>query len=282
MNLEQELAATFEALVPQTDSTIPSNLVEAMRYSLLAPGKRIRPRLVLASGELVGLTPKPLLPAAFSIEMFHCFTLIHDDLPCMDNDDMRRGRPSNHKVYGDGLALLAGDTLFSLAFELFSSLASTFPPAAFQAALAIYCRAMGPKGVMGGQAAEMLLNSRSTQSDLQQMHAQKTGALFDASILIPLALSGMEPAAPQMQATAEFSRALGSAFQIADDLEDAKQDQGKPLSILFHLTPTQAAKEATDRLQNGCARIQQHFSTRAHSLCEIAETVQKRLKPVAI
>ena len=118
VDLEQALAQALDRHLVSTDGRTPPNLEESIRYSLLAPGKRIRPRLALASARLVGLSPQAALPAALAVEMIHCFTLIHDDLPCMDDDDFRRGRPSNHKIYGEGLALLAGDALMMLALDV--------------------------------------------------------------------------------------------------------------------------------------------------------------------
>ena len=119
MNIEQHLSETLERFFQTQEGFTPPHLQESIRYSLLSPGKRIRPRLLLASGQMLDVPHQALLPAAIAVEMVHCFTLIHDDLPCMDNDDFRRGIPTNHKKFGESLALLAGDSLMALAIDVF-------------------------------------------------------------------------------------------------------------------------------------------------------------------
>lgn len=256
----------------------PSNLNDAIRYSLLAPGKRIRPRLVLATGELLGLKDEAVLPAAIAIEMIHCFTLIHDDLPCMDDDDFRRGRPSNHKVHGEGLALLAGDALLALSIEVFIELANGFPHSAFTAALRELMKATGAAGVMGGQAAESLLNRSATLEALLEMHRKKTGALFEASILVPMHLANIQSDSREGIALAQFAAAIGAAFQIADDIEDSVEAKEKPeTNILSHLTKDEAKSKALKMLRESLDLASAIAHARANTLKEITHELDVRL-----
>lgn len=268
------LEAALQRATDRYLSTSPPNLAEAIRYSLLAPGKRIRPRLALACARMIGLDPQAALPAALAIEMIHCFTLIHDDLPCMDDDDFRRGRPSNHKAHGEAVALLAGDALMMVALDTFTEASSHSTPAAFVQALKRFAWASGPRGVIGGQAAEALLGPASQLSELERMHAMKTGALFSAALLLPMDLAGILETETRGQAIASFAEALGLAFQIADDLDDAAEDSG-PTSILFYRNANEARagmvsklKAATDALRSAWGE------TASRELISIAEEVR--------
>jgi geranylgeranyl diphosphate synthase type II len=259
-SLEDALKSALERHLEGSDGKTPSNLADAIRYSLLAPGKRIRPRLCLATAQLVGLSKAAALPAALALEMIHCFTLIHDDLPCMDDDDFRRGRPSNHKVHGEAVALLAGDALMMLALEVFMDSAPHVPAPDFLRALRRLAWASGPRGVMGGQAAESLLNPQSKIEELETMHAMKTGALFSASLLLPKDLAGIPDksppgTAPRGETLARFAAELGLAFQVADDLDDAQTqgEAGKPTSVLFYQTAEKTRSETLARL-NGATQ----------------------------
>jgi geranylgeranyl diphosphate synthase type II len=248
-DLESSLARALERHLKGpggAEPPTPPNLAESIRYSLLAPGKRIRPRLALACARLIGLDRETALPAALAIEMIHCFTLIHDDLPCMDDDDFRRGRPSNHKAHGEAIALLAGDALMMLALDTLSEAADTAKPQAFGRALRRFSWASGPRGVIGGQAAEALLGPGSPISDLERMHAMKTGALFSAALLLPMDLAGILESEPRGKAIALFASALGLAFQIADDLDDAEPSEAT--SILFYQSAAEARDAASRKL----------------------------------
>ena len=257
------------------------HLIESIRYSLLAPGKRIRPRLLLACAEMLDLPVKQALPAAAALEMIHCFTLIHDDLPCLDNDDFRRGKPSNHKIFGESTALLAGDALIPLALEVF--LDSEAEPRVLIKALKRLLWASGPRGVIGGQAAEMTLNEHSGLADLKQMHRQKTGALFAAALLIPKDLSGITDQSPQGLAISYFSDELGLAFQAMDDLHDQKQDQipgtqaMKPLSILSHLSKAEVCKSTTEALHSAKDRLISLWGVKATPLAEAADEILNQI-----
>lgn len=209
----------------------PGRLHEAIRYSVLAPGKRLRPILVLASAEAVGGRPETVLPTACALECIHVFSLIHDDLPCMDNDDYRRGRPTNHKVYGEAMAMLAGDALLTLAFELITENARTVAPGRVVEALRLISHASGTWGMVGGQVMDIESEGREvTPETLEYIHAHKTGALLTASALAGALLCGAEEA--QQAALRRYGQSIGLAFQIADDILDIVGDQqkiGKPV-----------------------------------------------------
>lgn len=212
----------------------PARLAEAMRYSLLAPGKRLRPLLVCMAAESCGGEVEAALPAACAVEMVHAYSLIHDDLPAMDDDDLRRGRPTNHVVFGEAMAILAGDALLALAFEV---LAREMRPAATAASCcAVLAQAAGWGALVGGQAAD-LEAERSLHADgtptahgpgepgallslLEAIHRRKTGALF----LAALRLGGLAAAASECQHAAlqAYGMRLGLAFQICDDLLDVE------------------------------------------------------------
>ncbi len=285
MNFKREfdaaLTKTLEHFLVQPDGVTPRSLQESIRYSLLSPGKKIRPRLLLACAEMLELPAMEALPAAISIEMIHCFTLIHDDLPCMDDDDMRRGQPSNHKKFGESTALLAGDSLIALAFDVF--LESPVEPLRLKAGLKRLVWAAGPRGVTGGQAAESDLSKDSTLEQLYQMHRQKTGALFIASVLIPKDLAGISDESAEGQSILSFADELGLGFQVADDLEDLQEEspesfKPKPTSVLFFMSPEQARQQTLERLTLASQRLSEHWGDRAESLTQIAKEVIHKLQ----
>lgn len=256
------------------------HLMEAIRYSLLAPGKRIRPKLALACSEMLDLSREAALPAALSLEMVHCFTLIHDDLPCLDNDDFRRGQPSNHKQFGEALALLAGDALLTMAWEALADAASLVSAQNFFSALKEFSRAIGPLGAIGGQAAELQLDHRSSLSALEQVHTQKTGTLFLASLLIPRALAGISSQDLKGAAIEELGLTLGLAFQTSDDIEDSPPEGApqEPNSILFFKSKLEAAEFALKRLKASQNELMKAWGDRAHPLLEISKEVESRLQ----
>ena len=259
----------------------PANLSQAIQYSLFAPGKRIRPRLALATAEMLKLPPEAALPAAVALEMAHCFTLIHDDLPCLDDDDFRRGRPSNHRVHGEGLALLAGDALIVAAMRSLVDAGSQsgVTPEGFHRAVHRFTDCLGPRGVIGGQCAEMLLSTQSQLEDLTQMHRTKTGALFLASILIPADLMNLSIQGPEFKILEQLAQALGAAFQIIDDLEDFKQDEGRePTNIGFYLSEEQARSHAFTPLQEARAETSRCWPQSSEVLLAIVDEVLRPLK----
>lgn len=205
---------------PWPEHGIPAKLVQAMAYSVLAPGKRLRPVLLLASCEGWGGDDAQALPFAAAAEMIHAYSLIHDDLPCMDNDDLRRGQPTSHRRFGEGMALLAGDALLSEAFEMMA--ASPHPQAA--AAIAQLALSAGARGMIAGQVADTWPDHEAMNAAdmLLYIHRRKTADLFSGCIGAGLALAG----APSQAITAgrEFGRQFGIAFQIIDDLLDMEGD----------------------------------------------------------
>jgi geranylgeranyl diphosphate synthase type II len=202
----------------------PPSLLEAMRYSLLAPGKRLRPLLVLLAAEAAGGSESQALPAACAVEMVHVYSLIHDDLPAMDDDDLRRGQPTCHKKFGEALAILAGDALLTAAFGV---LAEHYPTRTAAACCQELARSAGATGMVGGQVDDLAWERRGGKlDDLQDLHARKTGALFRACLRLGvLTAQGERPAGPDQAVVASldsFGRCFGLAFQITDDLLDAE------------------------------------------------------------
>lgn len=200
----------------------PARLAEAIRYSLLAPGKRLRPLLVLMAAEACGGSAEAAMPAACAVEMVHTYSLIHDDLPAMDDDDFRRGRPTSHMVFGQGMAILAGDALLALAFEVLAR--DVRPPEVAAACCAVLAAAAGPRALVGGQVDDLAgADAHHDAAALESIHRRKTGAMFLAS----LRLGALAAAADgdQLHALEDYGQSLGLAFQIADDLLDVQGDQ---------------------------------------------------------
>ena len=208
----------------------PAVLHSAMRYSLMSGGKRLRPILVIAAAEAVGGSIDSAIQPALAVEALHTYTLIHDDLPCMDNDDLRRGRPTLHKVYGEANALLAGDALLTMAFEWLASSRAPDPYPPNQLSLEL-ARAAGSRGVIGGQAEDIAGTGSATTSDqLEYIHSHKTGLLIRAAVRIGAILSGASE--KDLTAITEYGTSTGLAFQIADDILNAVSTPdvlGKPV-----------------------------------------------------
>lgn len=221
----QHIEAALDRYLPPVDAP-PQTLHEAIRYSVLAPGKRLRPTLVLAAAETVGGCAEEVMPTACALECIHVFSLIHDDLPCMDNDDYRRGRLTNHKVYGEAMALLAGDALLALAFQLIADNVATAPPARVLQTLRLVAEASGTWGMVGGQVADMESQGQEvTPETLQYIHAHKTGALLTASVLAGALLADADTV--QSDSLRAYGERIGLAFQIADDILDVAGDEAK-------------------------------------------------------
>jgi geranylgeranyl diphosphate synthase, type II len=197
------------------------NIWKAMHYGLFPGGKRIRPILVLAAGELFGASRRALLPIACAVEMIHGYSLIHDDLPALDNDDLRRGEPTNHKVFGEGLALLAGDGLLTEAFHVISGpqLAKYLPAERVLQLIHELARAVGVAGLVGGQAFDLETERQAVDIGVvEYIHVRKTGALIRASIRLGAQVA--EVKAHELRRISRFGEHLGLAFQIADDILD--------------------------------------------------------------
>ena len=201
----------------------PTPLHEAMRYATLDGGKRVRASLVYAAGEAVGAPDSVLDVPACSIELIHAYSLVHDDLPCMDNDDLRRGKPTCHKAYGEAIALLAGDALQSLAFELLANDPALTVNAALRLRMiALLGQAAGSQGMAGGQAVDLAAGGRELAlAQLEDMHLRKTGALIRAAVLLG-ALAREDVAEAKLKALEDYSHAIGLAFQITDDILDVE------------------------------------------------------------
>jgi len=199
----------------------PDRLGEAIRYSLLAPGKRMRPLLTFLAAEACGGTIDAALPAACAVEMVHAYSLVHDDLPAMDDDDLRRGRPTCHKVFGEGMAILAGDALLTLAFE---TLAKGVRPASLAGeCCAALAEAAGAGHLVGGQADDICGGPTPTLEALESMHQRKTGAMIVVSLKLGAMTAGAD--SHKMRALAEYGRRVGLAFQIVDDVLDVRGDE---------------------------------------------------------
>lgn len=217
----------LDAYVPARN-TRPARLHEAMRYSLEAGGKRLRPVLVLAAAEQCGAADERALPAAVALECLHTYSLIHDDLPCMDNDDLRRGRPTAHKAFDEATALLAGDALLTHAFALVAGSYASQPPLA-NALTRELADAAGSQRLIGGQMEDLLAERKSnvSPSDLEFIHLNKTAAMIEAALVMG-GLIGLNRSTtdlpPEIAALREVGRHLGLAFQIVDDVLDATAD----------------------------------------------------------
>lgn len=224
--LKAKALRTERALAERVDAwqNVPKSLLDAVRYSLFAGGKRLRPALALGAAEIVSGDDAPALPVACALEMIHTYSLIHDDLPAMDDDDLRRGKPTCHKVYGEATAILAGDALLTMAFDAASETGTT-------EIIRALARAAGAGGMVGGQ--QMDLDGEGQQLDLdslQRIHGAKTGALIEVSLRCGAISAGAS--SEQVDALARYGVHLGLAFQITDDILDvtgAEAVIGKPV-----------------------------------------------------
>jgi farnesyl diphosphate synthase len=210
------------ALLPAAGSA-PARLHEAMRYTVLGGGKRVRPLLVFAAGGLFGADLESLARAGAAVEMIHAYSLVHDDMPCMDDDALRRGKPTVHVAYGEATALLVGDALQAQAFAVLAQ-DEAIAPARLVAMLRVLAGAAGAAGMCGGQAIDLdSVGVSLTLEQLERMHQLKTGALLRASVMLG-ALAGREVGAAERAALDTYSNAIGLAFQVVDDVLDATAD----------------------------------------------------------
>lgn len=276
--LLKELGAET-ALVPR--------LAESMEYSLMAGGKRLRPILVMAAADAVGARGTDFVQAACGIEMIHTYSLIHDDLPAMDNDDYRRGKLTNHKVFGEALAILAGDALLTQAFEVILRQQGV-PAQVLMEVLREISIAAGPNGMVGGQVIDMLSEGkRISMEELRKMHMGKTGALFRAAIRSGAILGGASEA--QLAALTTYADCFGLAFQITDDILDVVGDEaviGKPVgsdernekSTYVTLTSLDEAKKlAADTVQQALEALE-IFGDEAKFLRDLVKMLLERNK----
>lgn len=222
--LNEKGKKTEEALRRYLDQwrDVPSQLDEAIRYSLFAEGKRLRPALALGAADVVSKNDEAAMPVACAVEMIHCYSLIHDDLPCMDDDDLRRGKPTSHKVFGEAMAILAGDGLLTMAFDVLARAGNVD-------VIREITTASGVTGMAGGQALDLAAEGQTLDEHaLERIHRAKTGALIEASVRCGAMLAGASP--EEVAALSAYGAHLGLAFQIADDILDVvgnEDDLGK-------------------------------------------------------
>ncbi len=219
----ERLTRVERALETWVGIDAPAGLGEAMRYAVLDGGKRLRPLLVLAASEAVGGNGRAALRAACAVELIHAYSLVHDDMPCMDNDVLRRGKPTVHVKFGEAGALLAGDALQALAFELLTPDDDNVPEAMQARLCRLLAHAAGSAGMAGGQAIDLAsVGCKLNEEQLRQMHRLKTGALLQGSVLMGAACG--ELPAPGLAALADYGGAIGLAFQVVDDILDVTAD----------------------------------------------------------
>jgi len=281
--LREQIDAALERYV-QFDEDCPAHLGEALRYALLAPGKRLRPQLVLLAAQACGAGVERALPAAVAVEMVHAYSLVHDDLPAMDDDDLRRGRPTCHKQFGEATAILVGDALLARAFEV---LAEEIEPAD----CAVRCcaelaQAAGATALVGGQADDLATEFRDASVDrLESIHRRKTGALFRAALRLGAIVAGATT--EQLAALDQYGSRLGLAFQVVDDLLDvsgSESDVGKRLgkdcqqgkTTYPALLGVVASRRHVDTLVDEACQAIQCFGESAAPLRELALYVSRR------
>ena len=282
VRIEEWLRDCFWEREPRGD------LYDAMYYSLMAGGKRIRPVLLMETCRICGGDPESVLPFAGAIEMIHTYSLIHDDLPCMDDDDLRRGRPTNHKVYGEATAVLAGDGLLTAAFEFMLDPSVTLPAERVLEAAGILARAAGGRGMVGGQVLDMAGEGHSLGlQEVEELQRLKTGALIAAAAEMGCVLAGST--AEQRQAARQYAERIGLAFQIQDDILDVVGDEatlGKPVgsdaksekNTFVTLKGLDACRVLVDKLTGEAVEALSCFGPDGEGLCWLAQSLASRKK----
>ncbi|HRJ72489.1 MAG TPA: polyprenyl synthetase family protein [Terrimicrobiaceae bacterium] len=280
----REVDAALDRLLPKA-TVKPATIHRAMRYSLLAGGKRMRPILCLAAAEACGGKSTEALPAACAVECIHTYSLIHDDLPCMDDDDLRRGRPTAHKVFGEGVAVLAGDALLTQAFEILAGARET-PRHKTRDFLRELAVAAGSRCLIAGQVADLEAEGRkSTRSELKFIHEGKTAAMIAVSLRLGAMTANATPR--QLEALTAFGRSLGLAFQVIDDILDVTQTSemlgksaGKDVAAQKTTYPAliglDGARREARRLTQAAHAALQPFRAKADRLHEIADHLLAR------
>jgi farnesyl diphosphate synthase len=282
------MEAALEKRLPPADA-VPVRLHEAMRYSVLGGGKRIRPALVFATARAVGVSEDEVEAVACAIEMVHVYSLVHDDLPAMDNDDMRRGRPTCHKAFDEATALLVGDALQPLAFQLLARDPKLPNSAAIRLKLTdTLAEAIGTFGMAGGQAIDLAVQGKKlTIAEVEDMHARKTGALIRVSVLMAAECAVPPLEANLFQALSRYANAVGLAFQIQDDLLDvmgdasmlgkatgADSERAKPTHPAVIGVP--ASQQRMKLLHNQAIQALTPFGSRADALRSLANWLLSR------
>ena len=288
-NWMAEIQTRFEKALsrclPATEIA-PSRLHAAMRYSVLGGGKRVRPLLAFAAGELAGADPARVDQVACAIELIHAYSLVHDDLPCMDDDSMRRGKPTTHMEYDEATALLVGDSLQALAFAVLAEARLTDEPAAQLEMLALLARASGSRGMAGGQAIDLAaIGQPLTLEELEFMHIHKTGALIRAAVLLGAGCGKLSPA--ERESLDHFGKCIGLLFQIVDDILDTEADsatlgktagkdaaQNKPTYV--SILGVTRAHEMANALRTQALTALDPFGPRARRLAELSHFIVAR------
>lgn len=289
--LKERCARVDEALerfLPK-ETELPHSVHKAMRYSVFAGGKRVRPILMLAACDAAGGDSRRAIPAACAMEMIHTYSLIHDDLPAMDDDDFRRGNPTNHKVFGEAIAILAGDALLTEAFKLTSDprFAEGCDPSGLLAVIHEIATCAGSAGMVGGQVVDMESEGRHDIDlpTVQYIHTHKTGALIKASVVAGALLGGASGS--ELAAIKRYGEAAGLAFQIADDIldiegtteeigKDAGSDQARGKATYPAVIGLAAAREAAQGMMDEALRALELFGDEAEPLREIARYIVQR------
>lgn len=292
--LDENCKAVENALLTYITSKDDNGLAQCMEYSLLSGGKRIRPYIVIEAYRLFApeFDINKALPYACALEMIHTYSLIHDDLPCMDNDDMRRGRPTNHKVFGEAQALLAGDTLLTYAFEVLASNKNVTDKSIRLATLAL-AKCSGFSGMAGGQMID-LTSGQSIKSfdELKYMHSLKTGALIRCAMLLGYFAACDNPSSDVINDIEQYATNVGIAFQIRDDILDkisSSEELGKPVgsddkngktTTLTFMSVEEAQALVTEMTNNAISIIERYYADKKmpHSLTELAEYMVGRNK----
>lgn len=286
-DVQARVEEALDAFLPPA-GRVPHKLHEAMRYTTLGGGKRVRPLLAYAAGALFDADPAVLARVASAVEMIHVYSLVHDDMPCMDDDALRRGKPTVHVAYDEATALLVGDTLQAQAFEVVAGAdTDTVPPARQLTMVRLLAEAAGSRGMCGGQAIDLdSVGLALTREQLERMHQLKTGAMLRVSVLLG-ALAGRDLAAPEREALDAYSAAVGLAFQVVDDVLDATADSAtlgktagkdaadnKPTYVsILGLEPSRALAE---QLRREAHEALAPFGDKAQRLRELADLIVQR------
>ncbi len=261
----------LDASIPPADET-PTRLHAAMRHLLFPGGKRLRPAFAMAGAEAVGGAPESALPVAAAVELIHSYSLIHDDLPCMDDDRERRGRPTVHVVFGEAVAVLAGDALLSAAYEVLAGAKGSDTPERRLAAVRDLAEASGSRRLVGGQVDDLAFERHAVDAArVESVHRRKSAALISAAIVAGARLGGADDAA--LARLRRFGESVGVAFQIADDLLDDHEDQA--CSLVRALGAEAARARADALLETALAEIDE-LDARAEPLRELARFAVRR------
>ena len=281
---QKRVEAALDQALPSA-ATRPATIHKAMRYSLFAGGKRLRPILCLAASEAVSGKFENALPLACSVECIHTYSLVHDDLPSMDNDDFRRGKPTSHKVFGEGIAVLAGDALLTIAFEI-AAKTKARPRYSTAALILELAHAAGSQALVAGQVADLEGEGKKiSPSELRYIHENKTAALISSSIRLGAMSANATPA--QLKALTSFGMSLGLAFQVIDDILDITQtteklgkSAGKDLKAQKATYPAllglEKAKQEADRLTAAARKALKPFGKKAAALEAISDYLLQR------